>query len=984
MIPKINLDDRTFDDIFNDALRLIPRYCPEWTNHNTSDPGITLLELFSWMTEMTIYRLNKVPDKTYLSLLELMGLSLTTPQSARAIIQFLPVEGVSKNIEIKKGTQVAAVVSEADDIVFETEKAIKVSNSKIISCVNSYKETWTENVEADKIKDFYIFDAKNEIEHMLYLKSDSFRYLENEHYIQVSIVPVQAINSVNAELVRHMFWEFWDGSKWTALTTSYSVNNIRKKDNTVYFHGGIPIQPVEVNGEEGLWIRGVLSDMPHDKNALSAKGLTLKTIFGGSGFSPDACFTNYESQYAAVDMNTSFHMFSESPLYNECFYLCEDDIFRNRGAKVEISYQFSETYIGEEDNKDVSFVYEYWNGQDWIKITADNGFTDGTFNLRQSGIVSFVIPENISPVSVNNEEHFWIRVRLITKDFAVGGEYVKDDKGNWIWHFTSKVQTPEINKIRIKYESKPKPAQKVCAFTGFIWKDLDTLGYEKSEKEVALFDINTSSLPSLYIGLNNKLPSGESSIYFRVDETLNQIEKTGFEDFNGNEFLRVPAPRKISLIWEYFNGENWLPLSVSDNTDSFHQSGFIDVVIPEDMETTEEFGKKLYWIRVTLVSGSFEKRPKIQDILLNSVYARNEKTYENEIIGSGTGAPGQTLKVAHENILKGSVLYVNENTIPSANELSIIKKDCGTEPYYEKDGGVWVRYTEVENFYTSNAFSRHYVVDYSCGKILFGDGVRGVNPPKGKFNILMKSYHTGGGTVGNVAKNTLQGLIQSIPFISGCTNPFPAEGGADMESIENLKGRAAGAFKSLQRAVTAEDFQGLAREASSNVGRAFCLKKRNAKNEVCTVIVPVRPAGVGYDVKLLPSRELVRRVKEFLDERKLVGTPICVQPPVYKEFNLTLAINFKSDVLDEGKIKTNIEKLLRKNFDCLEGDSGFGWEFGKEVTVGIILKQLEKVNEILSINLVELFDLDANVVVEKIILRDDELPFLKNVIIEKR
>ena len=58
--------------------------------------------------------------------------------------------------------------------------------------------------------------------------------------------------------------------------------------------------------------------------------------------------------------------------------------------------------------------------------------------------------------------------------------------------------------------------------------------------------------------------------------------------------------------------------------------------------------------------------------------------------------------------------------------------------------------------------------------------------------------------------------------------------------------------------------------------------------------------------------------------------------------------------------------------------------FGKEVTVGIILKQLEKINEILSINLVEIFDEDANVVVEKILLRDEELPFLNNIIIEKR
>ena len=50
----------------------------------------------------------------------------------------------------------------------------------------------------------------------------------------------------------------------------------------------------------------------------------------------------------------------------------------------------------------------------------------------------------------------------------------------------------------------------------------------------------------------------------------------------------------------------------------------------------------------------------------------------------------------------------------------------------------------------------------------------------------------------------------------------------------------------------------------------------------------------------------------------------------------------------------------------------------------MVMKQLEKINEILSINSVEVFDLDADVVVEKILLRDDELPFLKNVIIEKR
>ena len=90
----------------------------------------------------------------------------------------------------------------------------------------------------------------------------------------------------------------------------------------------------------------------------------------------------------------------------------------------------------------------------------------------------------------------------------------------------------------------------------------------------------------------------------------------------------------------------------------------------------------------------------------------------------------------------------------------------------------------------------------------------------------------------------------------------------------------------------AEDFQSLAREASSSVGRAFCLKHRNEKNEVCTVIIPVRPLESGYDVQLLPTRELIRRVKEFLDGRKLVGTPISVQAPLYKEFDIHLSLVF--------------------------------------------------------------------------------------------
>jgi hypothetical protein len=68
-----NLDDRSFDDLMKEALSLIPIYSKEWTNHNPSDPGITLLELFAWLSEMVIYRVNRVPDESYINFLKLLA-----------------------------------------------------------------------------------------------------------------------------------------------------------------------------------------------------------------------------------------------------------------------------------------------------------------------------------------------------------------------------------------------------------------------------------------------------------------------------------------------------------------------------------------------------------------------------------------------------------------------------------------------------------------------------------------------------------------------------------------------------------------------------------------------------------------------------------------------------------------------------------------------------------------------------------------------
>src|SRR6059058_1317425 len=87
-LPAPNLDDRSFQDIVDEAKRLIPRYCPEWTNHNVSDPGVALIELFAWMSEMVLFRVNQVPERLYVHFLNMVGIEPFPPSVARTDVTF--------------------------------------------------------------------------------------------------------------------------------------------------------------------------------------------------------------------------------------------------------------------------------------------------------------------------------------------------------------------------------------------------------------------------------------------------------------------------------------------------------------------------------------------------------------------------------------------------------------------------------------------------------------------------------------------------------------------------------------------------------------------------------------------------------------------------------------------------------------------------------------------------------------------------------
>ena len=89
-LPLPNLDTRRWADLLEEGRALIPRHAPGWTDHNVHDPGIMLVELFAWLVEQDIYRLNRVTERHRRKFLSLAGFAPAPPHAAHIVLAFEP------------------------------------------------------------------------------------------------------------------------------------------------------------------------------------------------------------------------------------------------------------------------------------------------------------------------------------------------------------------------------------------------------------------------------------------------------------------------------------------------------------------------------------------------------------------------------------------------------------------------------------------------------------------------------------------------------------------------------------------------------------------------------------------------------------------------------------------------------------------------------------------------------------------------------
>ncbi|MCA9963107.1 MAG: putative baseplate assembly protein [Anaerolineales bacterium] len=121
------IDIRRFQDIVDEAKKKIPAYFDGWTDHNVSDPGVTFIELFAWMTEMILYQTNQMPDRHYLNIMKLLGIPLKGPETSHAPITFWLSEPQPDRVIIPKATEVATTQTESvASIIFNTNEDLVI------------------------------------------------------------------------------------------------------------------------------------------------------------------------------------------------------------------------------------------------------------------------------------------------------------------------------------------------------------------------------------------------------------------------------------------------------------------------------------------------------------------------------------------------------------------------------------------------------------------------------------------------------------------------------------------------------------------------------------------------------------------------------------------------------------------------------------------------------------------------------------------
>lgn len=976
------IEARQATELLRDMIRRIPISYPEWKSareipqipldvlslaDDTRDFGMALLKLAAHMGQVIAGQVNRIPDKNFLAFLDFVGIDLSPPKSAHAPLSFFLSDKAPDDGFVPQGTQVGAVKRE--DVIFETDEDLLVSRATLLGAysVDPARDRHLDlsavvlapGAEAmDVFGDSGSSPAWLPNEHALYLGHDTLFSQAAGAGDPLSIIFKMAIGDTLPALV----WEYSTAEGWQP-----AVDPLTTSTGQVLKTPGIAKRAVEGHDDSGeaisrisYWLRAKTTD---------PKALTISNVSVAVSIDNKAVPT-YKAMFnhVALDLSKDFLPFGERPRFNDTFYIASQPAFSGHASRVSFAIVLSRTPA---TPTNVGLDWEYWDGTSWqlIAHTTQTGtpdpipnyqFSDTTKAFTQSGSIRFICPD-MQPASVNGEVDYWIRIRIVTGDYgqeatyrATANDALKAELGkietdathyqkiidlltqyglvDTYQYVAATFDAPSIKSLDLAYSLSTTTGTTMrLTNNGLVYRDVSSLA------QFQPFFQGDDHTPVLYLEFDSVtvVPGTPLCVYLQVVQPV-----------YGARTHTVGSAARPAVVWWYWNGTSWTRLPADDETDNLTRSGLLRFIVPVDAADRYLFGKRRFWLRASLESGGYRSPPRLEGILLNTVWASHGVTFRDQVLGSSNGDPKQMFQYPKFPVLAGQLVEIREPTLPTDADRALIVGAEGPDAIRtvtDSAGNiteVWVRWHDVSALSLSTAADRHYVLDRASGRLLFGDGVQGRIPPAGKANIVARTYRAGGGTKGLCAKRTLIELKTTLPLIDKVTNYESSAGAADQENIDSVAMSGPLRIKSRDRAVTVEDYEWLAREAATEVAKSRCLALTRAEsllagnspgNDPGWLTVIVVPDG--QEAQPLPTEGLINTVKDYLRQRSLptLATRMEVIGPRYVPVDVSAVVVPKRMAEAKTVEKRVFDQLKAFLHPLSGGPDGDGWEFGRSL-----------------------------------------------------
>jgi predicted phage baseplate assembly protein len=390
--------------------------------------------------------------------------------------------------------------------------------------------------------------------------------------------------------------------------------------------------------------------------------------------------------------------------------------------------------------------------------------------------------------------------------------------------------------------------------------------------------------------------------------------------------------------------------SAADGTAGFTREGIVRIELPDDLKTlgapapaeglegTGEQPPELddtaaarlwFWLRVWRGDGS--RVDPVKWVALNAMSAEQTEAAGAELLGTGTGQPGQLFALTQRPVAPGLVVRLQV-----------------------EEGPLWTDWTQRDDLDDSGPADRHFQVDAEAGTLRFGRRW----PDLGQ-RLRVLGYRTCRGAAGNVPALAIAALgppadaqrHAPAPLVDAAgaglklANPFRAEGGADAESLDAALGRVPAELRRNRRAVARDDFAAFALQTPGcEIPRAECLPLFHAPSRTlrpgCVTVVVWPARDPLHPNAPVPDAWLLTQVCRWLDRARLVTTELYVAPPTYRRIAVSLAVKVAPGYGLDG-VRDWVSVALRQYLAPLPpfGPAGQGWPLGRRV----IARELEGV-----------------------------------------